>query len=96
MPTLKIQIHKKTGKCSVFQEGDEFYIDNFWLRENQRKICVHALPNILHYFLALREGVSPAKLGLSQDEHAAYIQCPDCGPPYTNGGTVVFKITRVD
>ena len=94
MVTLRIQIHEKKGNCSIFEVGDEFFIDNFWLRENQGKICIHVLPNILHYSIALREGVSPIKLGLSKDENTAYIQCPDCGPPYTDGGTVVFKITR--
>lgn len=96
MTTLKVQVYEKNGKCPIFKVGDEFCIDNFWLRENQGKICIHALPGLLHYFIALREGISPVKLGLSKDENAAYIHCPDCGPPITDGGTVVFKITRED
>ena len=94
MATLKVQVQERRGNCPIFQVGDEFFFDEFWLRENQGRICVHALPNILHYFVALREGVSPVKLGLSKEENAAYIQCPDCGPPYTDGGTIIFKITK--
>ena len=94
MVSLHIQVHEKKGKCPIFNVGDDFYIDNFWLRENQGKICAHALPNILHYFIALREGISPIKMGLSKNEKAAYIQCPDCGEPYTKGGTIIFKITK--
>jgi uncharacterized repeat protein (TIGR04076 family) len=79
MVTLHIQVHEKKGNCPIFEVGDEFFIDNFWLRENQDKICAHALPTILHYFIALREGISPVKMGLSKDENTAFIQCPDCG-----------------
>jgi uncharacterized repeat protein (TIGR04076 family) len=96
MVTLCIQIHEKRGNCPIFNKGDEFHIDEFWLREKQSKICVHALPALLHYVIALREGISPIKLGLSNDENFAYIQCPDCGLPYTNGGTVIFKICKED
>lgn len=94
MVTLRIQVHEKKGQCPIFEVGDEFHIDNFWLRENQGKICAHALPTILHYFIALREGISPVKLGISKEDNTAYIQCPDCGQPYTDGGTIIFKITK--
>ena len=54
-------------------------------------LCIHALPPLLHYAVPLREGVRPDKLGLSSDGENAYIQCPDPGKPYTDGGTVIFK-----
>ena len=53
--------------------------------------CIHALPSILHYVVALREGADSKKLGLSKDGKYAYIQCLDPGEPYTDGETVIFK-----
>ena len=96
MVSICIQVHEKRGNCPIFNIGDEFFIDEFWLRENQGRICAHALPIILHYFIALREGISPVKLGLSNEEGSAFIQCSDCGPPYTDGGTIIFKMSRID
>jgi uncharacterized repeat protein (TIGR04076 family) len=60
-------------------------------------LCVHALSALLHYVLVLERGVSPVELGLSKpgDEEHAYIQCVDPGAPYTDGGTVVFRLRRV-
>jgi len=46
---------------------------------------------LLHYVVALRDGVDPRKLGLSKEKDVAYIQCVDPGEPYTEGGTVIFK-----
>jgi len=47
--------------------------------------------------VALDEGADPVRLGLSkpEDREHAYIQCVDPGEPYTDGGTVIFKIKRV-
>ena len=46
--------------------------------------------------MALRQGADPVELGLAKEGKAAYLQCPDPGEPYTNGGTVVFKIVMVN
>jgi len=54
------------------------------------------LPSILHYAVAIQEGANPKKLGLSKGGKYAYIQCPDPGKPYTDGGTVIFKCYRKD
>jgi hypothetical protein len=44
--------------------------------------------------MALREGVPPAPLGLSKKKDGdAYFHCLDPGKPYTNGGTVLFKVS---
>lgn len=51
----------------------------------------YALLSLLHYAVALREGVKPGKLGLSADGEYAYLQCLDLGEPYTQGGTVIFR-----
>ena len=62
--------------------------------ERTEKLCIHALPSLLHYAAALREGMDPRKLGLSKDKGSACIQCLDPGAPYTEGGTVIFKCYR--
>lgn len=58
------------------------------------KICIHALASLLHYVVALREGVDPVKIGLAKEGSKAYVQCVDPGKPYTDGGTVVFEIEQ--
>ena len=57
---------------------------------------LHALSSLLHYVVALGEGVDPVKLGLAKEGKYAYIQCVDPGEPYTEGGTVIFKCYRAD
>lgn len=60
-------------------------------------LCTHALSSLLHYVLILDSGADPVNLGLTKlnDREHAYIQCVDPGAPYTDGGTVVFKIKRM-
>ena len=40
---------------------------------------------------------SPVALGLttSEDPAHAYMQCVDPGPPYTEGGTVIFRCRKI-
>lgn len=81
------------GTCPVYNLKDRIYIKEAMIDlEKTDKICIHSLPSILHYAVALREGINPKKLGLSKDDKAAYVQCLDPGEPYTQGGTVIFKI----
>lgn len=46
----------------------------------------------LYYIVALYEGAHPVKLGLSKDKEHAYMHCVDPGEPYTEGGTVIFRL----
>ena len=72
--------------------GDKIVIDGPEIvMEETDAICIHALAPLLHYVVALRNGIDPRKLGLSKEEDVAYIQCVDPGEPYTEGGTVIFK-----
>jgi len=64
--------------------------------EKTDAVCIHALPSLLHYAIALNEGVDPVKLGLSKDPNYAYIQCVDSEEPYTDGGAVIFRCKRVE
>jgi len=60
---LVISVKKIKGRCPVYRVGDKMVIDGpgFDLK-NTDKICIHALPSILHYAVALREGADPRKL----------------------------------
>lgn len=58
-------------------------------------LCTHALSSLLHYVPIFEKGdLDPVELGLTkqEDEENAYLQCLDPGKPYTEGGTVVFRI----
>lgn len=94
---LEITVHEIRGNCPVYKVGDRILIKNpeIKLKETDA-LCIHSLPTILHYALILEYDWCPVKLGLTQkdDTGHAYIQCVDPGPPYTNGGTVIFKIKR--
>ncbi len=94
---LEIEVWEIRGKCSVFNKGDKIIIDPPKIvLEKTDTICIHALPSLLHYAIALNEGIDPAKLGLSKDLDYAYIQCVDPGEPYTEGGTVIFRCKRIE
>jgi len=89
---LVIEVHKIIGNCVVHKEGDKIYIKGPEIDlEKTDRICIHALQSILHYAVALENGVDPVKLGLSKDGKYAYLQCLDPSSPYTEGGTVIFK-----
>lgn len=59
-------------------------------------LCTHTLQTILHHALLLEYRWCPLKLGLTKqdDQDHAYIQCLNLGEPYTNGGTVIFRIDK--
>lgn len=89
---LVIEVEEIKGECPVYKKGDKIVIDGPEIvLEKIGAICIHALAPLLHYVVALREGMDPRKLGLSKDREYAYIQCVDPGEPYTDGGTVIFK-----
>ena len=96
---LEITVHDIKGTCPVYQVGDKITIKNpNILLEETDALCTHALPTILHYALILEYSWCPLKLGLTQkDDHEhAYFQCLDPGKPYTEGGTVIFKVKNPD
>jgi len=95
---LEITVHKVIGKCPVYKEGDKIVIDDpKILLDKTDALCTHALSTILHYVLILEHHWDPVMLGLTtpDDPDSAYMQCVDPGKPYTNGGTVIFKVRRI-
>lgn len=95
MAKLIIEVKEIRGNCPVYNEGDKIVIDGPEIvLEKTDALCIHALAPLLHYAIALRDGMDPSELGLSKDGKYAYIQCVDPGEPYTEGGTVIFKCFR--
>ena len=95
---LEIEVAEVRGYCPVYKVGDKIVVDDPEIvLEKTDALCTHALSSLLHYVLVLERGADPVELGLSkpQDKEHAYIQCVDPGEPYTQGGTVVFKVRRV-
>lgn len=95
---IKAEVVDISGDCPVHELGDEVLIKGPEIDlEGTDSVCVHALPSLLHYNVALGKKVDPKELGLSKEEgEEAYLQCPDPGEPYTDGGTVTFEIVPIE
>lgn len=95
MPELRVMVEEVRGRCAAgYKPGDEFLLRDFYVERMQDvRICLHALSSMLTLISPLLKGVPPASLGIGSDE-TAHVQCPDPGPPYTCGGTVVFRLLR--
>jgi len=92
LSVLLMEVAEIRGSCPIHGAGDRIVIDGARIDlQRTDNLCIHALSSLLHYAVALREGVDPGTLGLSTDGRFAYIQCADPGDPYTEGGTVIFK-----
>ena len=93
---LIIIVKEIRGECPVFKVGDRIVIEGPKIvPEKTDALCVHALGSMLSMVIALGRGVSFKELGLAKEEgNVGYIQCPDPGPQYTLGGTVIFEIRR--
>ncbi|WP_324735046.1 TIGR04076 family protein [Thermococcus sp. SY098] len=95
MGKLIINVIEIRGKCPVFKVGDRIVIEGPQVKlEETDAICTHAFASLIPYIVALRKGIKPSELGLGKKDKA-YVQCLDPGPPYTEGGTVIFEITVV-
>lgn len=93
---LILRVIEIRGRCSVFDVGDKIVIESPRIIPKETDaLCIHALGSMLSMITALSHGVSFKELGLAHNESdVGYIQCLDPGPPYTSGGTVIFKIRR--
>jgi len=98
MDVLEIQVNEIRGKCPVYREGDRIIVDDPEIDlERTDALCTHALSTLLHYTTILERNWCPVELGLTVDgdEEHAYMQCVDPGEPYTEGGTVIFRVRRL-
>ncbi len=90
---LRVRVKEIKGRCPIYNGDEEFEIDCAKLKILKGDgICIHSLPMILHFSMALREGGDPVEMGLAKKGEKAYVQCPDPGEPYTHGAPVVFEI----
>ena len=96
---LEIEVVEVRGHCPVYKVGDKMLVDDPEIvLEETDALCIHALSSLLHYALVLERGGDPVELGLSKpgDSEHAYFQCLDPGEPYTRGGTVIFRVRKVE
>ena len=98
MPYYRVYVIVKEvrGHCVAgYKPGDMFIVEKFYVKPTQNvKICLHALNSMLTLLMPFLKGVSAKTLGIGHEDDIGYIQCPDPGKPYTNGGTVVFELRR--
>jgi len=96
---LDIRVCQIRGICPVYKVGDRIVIDDpKILLDKTDALCTHALSTLLHYVTILEHDWCPVKLGLTTPENSecAYMQCVDPGKPYTEGGTVIFEVRRIE
>ncbi len=92
MKHLIVEVVEIKGRCVAgYKVGDRFEI-NQNVSVDGDKICYLALSSLMPALLALQLGNNPKEIGFSSEDRIAYLQCSDPGPPFTPGGTVVFKI----
>lgn len=92
---LTITVKEIKGKCPVYKPGDKIVIDDFCINVRESKdVCMHAFSAMITSICALAHGYSARKLGIGSEDKVGYLQCPDPGPPFTMGGTVLFQIKR--
>jgi len=91
-----VEVVEIRGNCPVYRVGDKMVIKMPELILNETdKVCIHALTAMQTLLQAIARGYSARELGVGERDDEGYVQCPDPGPPYTRGGTVIFKIKRV-
>ncbi len=93
---LIFTVKEIAGTCPVFDVGDKMIVESPKIVVNKTdNMCIHAVGCMLSMIVPLSRGTSFRQLGLAVgDEEKGYIQCPDPGRPYTDGGTVLFEINR--
>ncbi len=98
MVRVRVTVVDVKGYCAAgYKPGDSFIVEDYYIPPGQKvRICLHALNSMLTLLMPFLKGVSARKLGIGPTDNVAYLQCPDPGKPYTDGGTVVFKLERLD
>jgi uncharacterized repeat protein (TIGR04076 family) len=92
---VKITVKEVRGHCAAgYKPGDEIQAEKFYIKPTQLPICLHALAAMLTLLTPFMKGIPATALGIGTQDHIGYVQCPDPGPPYTCGGTVLFELRR--
>lgn len=93
MVNLVVTAKEVKGHCSAgLKAGDKMVLKgaNIALNETD-KICGFAFANLYPVIFAARLGHDLKDLGLT----TRTVQCIDPGPPYSEGGSVLFEIRAV-
>ena len=78
MTRLIVEIEEIEGNCVVFKGNERIVIEGAEIKlEETDKICIHALQSILHYAVALREGVDPKEVRIGKGRRSCL--CPMSG-----------------
>ena len=91
---LLIRVKEIKGTCPVYKINDSFKLIDGYKLSTDIPLCMHSLTSLLPYYNALQVS-EPDTWGLAKgaDNKKAYVQCLD-PYNYTNGGTVIFEISR--
>lgn len=91
---IKVTVKEIRGGCPTYKKGDSFTLKAGYQLVSDTPVCMHGLASLMPWYNALRVS-EPAQWGLDgkQEKSKAYVQCPD---PFdcTDGGTVIFEISR--
>jgi uncharacterized repeat protein (TIGR04076 family) len=91
---IVVTVKEIRGHCPTFKLGGSFVLKAGYQLVSEIPVCMHALAALMPFYNALCVS-EPAQWGLDgkKDKSKAYIQCPD---PFdcTNGGTVIFEISK--
>ncbi|KPK90113.1 hypothetical protein AMJ80_08870 [bacterium SM23_31] len=93
---LVVKVKEIKGHCPVYKPGDTFKLEDGYRLVTKIPLCMHSLASLLPHYNALRVS-EPDKWGLAgkDDKTKAYVQCLDASS-YTDGGTVIFEISRIN
>jgi uncharacterized repeat protein (TIGR04076 family) len=84
-----------SGRCPLYQVGDKIIIEDFYINSSESSnVCLHAFSALVDLLSAFLHGSSASEIGIGTVSDVGYLQCPDPGPPYTKGGTVLFELRR--
>lgn len=90
-----LKVERIKGYCPLYKVGDEIVLHDFYIDSSKsNNICIHLLAASSTLLSAFIHGSSAIDLGIGKTDDVGYLQCPDPGPPYTKGGTVLFKLIR--
>lgn len=93
---LVVKVKEIKGHYPVYKPGDTFKLEDGYRLVTKIPLCMHSLASLLPHYNALRVS-EPDKWGLAgkDDKTKAYVQCLDASS-YTDGGTVIFEISRIN
>ena len=95
---IVVEVIEFRGRCAAgYEHGDRIVLNGFYIvsRESSNA-CMHAFSAMMSLLSAFTHGASARELGIGFSDDEGYLQCLDPGRPYTCGGTVVFRLRRVD